>query len=215
MQMAVEERQAALWRRSRGNPKPGDDALIAGEEEDDGIEKRGTWMTELPPQFVAVDPLKQMSQTNVTQFAKVAKKAWGDTSGWTDNPEQARARQAQMLLQGYSDTLRLEAVQERQETAATAAAAVTATTVDKYNERQRPQTLMEQHQAVKEKAKKKAKKEGKVDKEDWEGNHPWKPWDRDKDLEIKPKAKTAKDLTKLGGTLGNRFGGGATGRSFL
>eukprot|EP00976_Prorocentrum_cordatum_P077900 1182875-Prorocentrum_minimum.AAC.2 len=42
------------------------------------------------------------------------------------------------------------------------------------------------------------------------------PWDRDKDLTIQPKAKTAKDLTKLGGSLGDRFSGNSSGgRSFL
>uniref|UniRef100_A0A7S0N3K3 J domain-containing protein n=1 Tax=Pyramimonas obovata TaxID=1411642 RepID=A0A7S0N3K3_9CHLO len=215
MQMAAEERQAALWRRSRGCPKEGDDALIAGEDPDapKESERRGAWMTELPPEKRPRDPHAQMSQASVTQFSKSEKKGRGDTSCWTDTPEQAAARKAQMYLEGYSDTLRLGAAQA---TASAAAAAATASTVDSYNQMSRPKTLMEQHQEKETKAKKKAKAEGKRDKEDWEGNHPWKPWDREKDLVIKPKAKTANDLTKMGGSLGSRFSGSSTGgRSFL
>lgn len=44
---------------------------------------------------------------------------------------------------------------------------------------------------------------------DWAGKHPWRPWDRDKDLEkaaSKPKAPT--DLLKAAGTLSSRFSSG-------
>eukprot|EP00976_Prorocentrum_cordatum_P077899 1182875-Prorocentrum_minimum.AAC.1 len=102
--MAAEERQAALWRRSRGCPKEGDDARIAGEDPHapPKEEGRGTWMTELPPEKRPRDPNAQMSQASVTQFSKSERKGRGDTSAWTDTPEQAMARKAQMYLEGYS-----------------------------------------------------------------------------------------------------------------
>jgi hypothetical protein len=44
-------------------------------------------------------------------------------------------------------------------------------------------------------------------KEDWAGAHPWKPWDRDKDLNVPvSKPKGAQDLLKAAGSLASRFG---------
>ena len=46
-------------------------------------------------------------------------------------------------------------------------------------------------------------------KEEWSGSHPWKPWDRDKDLNVpSSKPKTAADLMKAAGSLSNRFSSG-------
>lgn len=44
-------------------------------------------------------------------------------------------------------------------------------------------------------------------KEEWAGAHPWKPWDRDKDLNVPAsKPKGAADLLKAAGSLASRFG---------
>jgi hypothetical protein len=46
-------------------------------------------------------------------------------------------------------------------------------------------------------------------KQDWEGAHPWKPWDRDKDLNAPAsKPKGTSDLLKAAGSLSNRFSSG-------
>lgn len=47
---------------------------------------------------------------------------------------------------------------------------------------------------------------GAAEGDDWAGKHPWKPWDRDKDLGAAPKPRTAADLLKQTGALSSRFG---------
>ena len=72
-----------------------------------------------------------------------------------------------------------------------------------------PKTLVEVHAELQEKAK--VANQGKAE---WEGQHPWRPFDRDKDLDIraaKPKAKETILNNNVMGTLGDRFGG--SGRS--
>lgn len=61
------------------------------------------------------------------------------------------------------------------------------------------------------------KKAAGADADDsWVGNHPWRPFDRDRDLAFGPKAVSKEELLKKAGTLDSRFGGGASGnRSFL
>ena len=44
---------------------------------------------------------------------------------------------------------------------------------------------------------------------DWEGKHPWKPWNRDTDLDVRaanPKGKESILNNQHMGTLGDRFG---------
>lgn len=46
-------------------------------------------------------------------------------------------------------------------------------------------------------------------KEEWAGAHPWKPWDRDKDMNVPAsRPKAAADLLKAAGSLSNRFSSG-------
>jgi hypothetical protein len=52
--------------------------------------------------------------------------------------------------------------------------------------------------------------------ESWVGSHPWRPFDREKDLNIGPKPVSQKEIMQKAGTLGSRFAGTAAGgRSFL
>ena len=54
-----------------------------------------------------------------------------------------------------------------------------------------------------------AKQGGKKQKADWEGQHPWRPWDREKDLDIRqvnPKGKESVLKDQIMGSLGDRFG---------
>ena len=61
--------------------------------------------------------------------------------------------------------------------------------------------------------------EGKSEGEkqgDWEGKHPWRPFDREKDLNIASKPASKEDLLKKAGSLTGRFGGSTSGhRTFL
>lgn len=43
---------------------------------------------------------------------------------------------------------------------------------------------------------------------DWAGKHPWKPFDREKDMGAQLAPKNAAALLKATGTLGSRFGTG-------
>lgn len=67
------------------------------------------------------------------------------------------------------------------------------------------------HQELAEKKKLEAK--GKAD---WEGKHPWRPWNRETDLEVrlgKTKDDTLND--KIMGKIGDRFGGGRKETTFM
>lgn len=44
--------------------------------------------------------------------------------------------------------------------------------------------------------------------EAWAGSHPWRPFDRDKDLQQAPKKVTSQDLLKKAGSLAGRFASG-------
>ena len=55
-------------------------------------------------------------------------------------------------------------------------------------------------------------------KAEWEGHHPWRPFDRDKDLDIraaKPKSKESILNNEHMGKLGDRFGGGRRETTFM
>ena len=68
-----------------------------------------------------------------------------------------------------------------------------------------------------QKKRKKAVKEGEPGEKDkdWEGSHPWRPFDRDKDLQA-TKPRNQAELVKQMGDLGSRFGTSNAGpRKFL
>lgn len=61
-----------------------------------------------------------------------------------------------------------------------------------------------------------SKDKGSAGKEaEWEGSHPWRPFDRDKDLQT-TKPKNQAELVKQMGDLTSRFGSGSSApRKFL
>lgn len=88
-------------------------------------------------------------------------------------------------------------------------ASATAQIIDSYNSKKRAQSLVEMHQEAMLKAKqskKKKKKEESTKKEEWEGSHPWKPWDREKDLVVGKTVKLDRDSSAT--ALASRFGAG-------
>ena len=69
------------------------------------------------------------------------------------------------------------------------------------------------HQELAEKKKLEAK--GKAD---WEGKHPWRPWNRETDLDVRkanPKGKESILNNQFMGKLGDRFGGGRRETTFM
>nr|XP_027093430.1 uncharacterized protein LOC113713832 [Coffea arabica] len=53
--------------------------------------------------------------------------------------------------------------------------------VDEYNKSKRSKPQVDKHQELAQNRSKKKSKQEPV-KEEWEGKHPWRPWDRKKDL---------------------------------
>ncbi|KAK3025418.1 hypothetical protein RJ639_040844, partial [Escallonia herrerae] len=164
-----EMREAAHWRRLQGISMEGDDVLLA--DMDVKVEaKRDEWMTTLPPER------KPGVTMQSTKFSRSSKEGRGDTSAWTDTPSE-RAQKAKMnYLEAYNEAAALASNDQEKKRANS-----DAELVDKYNNVKRSKSLVEKHQEeVRNRSKKKSKQERT--KEEWEGQHPWKPWDREKDL---------------------------------
>ena len=71
---------------------------------------------------------------------------------------------------------------------------------------------MQKHEEAASSAKKKVKKQ--PEKEDWVGQHPWKPWDREKDLTAGRKSVKF-DSENMSQGLSSRFSSGSFQRNFL
>ncbi|XP_019453044.1 PREDICTED: uncharacterized protein LOC109354778 [Lupinus angustifolius] len=195
-------REAALWRRSQGISMDGDDVLLA-ETEVKVEPKRDEWMTTLPPERRPGGVSMQS-----TTFSRGSKEGRGDTSAWTDTPSD-RAQKAKMnYLEAYNEASALASNEEENKRAS-----ADADLVDKYNKAKRSKTLVQKHQEdVAGKSKKKSKQLS--EKEEWAGQHPWKPWDREKDLTAGRKSVKF-DSNSMSDGLSSRFSSGNFQRNFL
>ncbi|XP_028782875.1 DNA ligase 1 [Neltuma alba] len=196
-------REAALWRRSQGISMEGDDVLLAETEVKEEL-KRDEWMTTLPPER------KPGMPTQTTKFSRSSKEGRGDTSAWTDTPSD-RAQKAKMnYLEAYNEATALASNDEAKKRASE-----DAELVDKYNKAKRSKSLVQKHQEeLTGKSKKKSKRKQEAEKEDWVGDHPWKPWDREKDLTAGRKSVRL-DPESMGEGLSSRFSAGTFQRNFL
>ncbi|XP_052730897.1 uncharacterized protein LOC108326363 [Vigna angularis] len=198
-------REAALWRRSQGISMEGDEELLAQTEVK--VEpKRDEWMTTLPPERKPGGVTMQS-----TKFSRGPKEGRGDTSVWTDTPLD-RAQKAKMnYLEAYNEATALASNDEDKKRASE-----DADLVDKYNKAKRSKTLVQKHQEeVANKSKKKSKQvKQQPGKQEWMGQHPWKPWDREKDLTAGRKSINfdSESMTK---DLSSRFSSGNFQRNFL
>ncbi|GLI60597.1 hypothetical protein VaNZ11_002769 [Volvox africanus] len=229
---AAQERERA-WRVARGEEAP----VSAGPVGPSGPQ-RETWMTELPPEMVAQPGPAGLSHTSVRAFSQRGKTGRGDTSGWTDNPEQRKAREAQALLTAASQAYvqALSASGDGGGVGASSSATMAAAAMDSFNSVSRKKSLMEVHLELQEKAKEEARAAKKAAKKQKTGDGaakvgergtggvtegagnqdwPWRPFDRERDLEIKPRAKTGTDIFKNAANLGSKFSGGGSQRHFL
>ena len=85
--------------------------------------------------------------------------------------------------------------------------------VDKYNKAKRSKSLVEKHkETIHNHSKRKSKQE--TVKEEWEGQHPWKPWDREKDL-AGGRQNVKFDSEDMVKGLSSRFSSGSFQRNFL
>uniref|UniRef100_A0A061SI49 DnaJ-like protein n=1 Tax=Tetraselmis sp. GSL018 TaxID=582737 RepID=A0A061SI49_9CHLO len=207
---AQQQQRAAEWARVRG----GGGAPLAPVA---GPMARESWMTELPPERQAKAGVS--AEGMVTSFSQKGTDAHRDSSGWTDTP----ASRAERLALGAAGPMQLPSSLSAAEARR---ASELAGMVDTYNSKSRSKSLLEKHLEKQEQDKKDKKKRKRKDKdaggaepeaepqEDWVGKHPWRPFDRERDLGPTLKAKSAQDLVKQAGSLSSRFGSGQ-GRSFL
>ncbi|KAL5732537.1 hypothetical protein ACOSQ2_032229 [Xanthoceras sorbifolium] len=196
-------REAAQWRRSQGISMEGDDELLK-EVEVKVAPKREEWMTTLPPERKAGGVTMHSTRT----FSKSAKEGRGDTSVWTDTPSD-RAQKAKMnYLEAYNEAAALASNQDEK-----SRKNPDADLVDKYNKEKRSKSLFQKHQEdIKTRAKKKSKQP--QEKEEWAGQHPWKPWDREKDLTA-GRQNVNLDSENMTQGLTSRFSSGSYQRNFL
>lgn len=195
-------REAAQWRRLQGISMEGDDELLA-KTEVKVAPSRDEWMTTLPPER---KPGGMPTQSR--SFSKNSKEGRGDTSVWTDNPLD-RAQKAKMnYLEAYNEAAALASNEEEKQRGS-----ADADLVDKYNKAKRSKSLVQKHQEeASSRSKKKSKQ--KQEKGEWVGQHPWKPWDREKDLEAGRKSIKL-DSDNMSQGLSSRFSSGNFQRSFL
>ncbi|XP_058091155.1 uncharacterized protein LOC131237424 [Magnolia sinica] len=192
-------REAAHWRRLQGLSMLGDDELLA-EAETKLPPKRDEWMTTLPPER------KPGMSMQSTSFSRSTKEGRGDTSAWTDSPLDKAQKAKMSYLEAYNEATALAAAaDEKKQTS-------DADLVDKYNRSKRSVSLMQKHQE--EKSSRLKKKSKQAEKEEWDGQHPWKPWDREKDLEA-GRQKVNLDSENMVQGLASRFSSGNIQRNFL
>ncbi len=102
-------------------------------------------MTELPPELSA-NVGGGASQQSVRAFSQRGKTGRGDTSAWTDTPEERKAKEAQALLQAASAqyVMMLPAAGPAGP-GGSAVGGATAAAMDTYNNAARKKSLMEVH----------------------------------------------------------------------
>uniref|UniRef100_A0A1D1ZHX4 DnaJ subfamily C member 14 n=1 Tax=Anthurium amnicola TaxID=1678845 RepID=A0A1D1ZHX4_9ARAE len=191
-------REAAQWRKLQGISMEGDDVLLAETEQPP---KRDEWMTTLPPE--RKDGITMQS----TSFSRTRKEGRGDTSIWTDNPLDKAQKAKQSYLEAYNRTTAVASMDDEKNRASSVA-----DLVDKFNRAKRPISLVQKHQEESSRPKRKSKLPEK--EEDWVGQHPWKPWDREKDLTAGRK-KVNLDAKNMADGLASRFSSGSFQRDFL
>lgn len=198
-------REAAQWRRLQGISMEGDDALLA--EMDVKVERRrDEWMTTLPPERKPGVATQQSTKA----FSRNSREGRGDTSAWTDTPSD-RAQKAKMnYLEAYNEAAALAAgVQDKGKSNEDAEL------VDKYNKAKRSKSLVEKHmESTRVRSKKKSKLGEEKQKQEWEGQHPWKPWDRENDLTA-GRQNVKLDAENMSKGLTSRFSSGSFQRNFL
>ncbi|KAF2290988.1 hypothetical protein GH714_017925 [Hevea brasiliensis] len=143
-----------------------------------------------------------------SRFGKSSREGRGDTSVWTDTPSD-RAQKAKMnYLEAYNEAAALASNEEEKKRTS-----ADADLVDKYNKAKRSKSLVQKHQ---EEAASRSKKKSKQqpEKEEWAGQHPWKPWDREKDL-VAGRQSIKFDSDNMAQGLSSRFSSGNFQRNFL
>ncbi|XP_021729778.1 uncharacterized protein LOC110696734 [Chenopodium quinoa] len=183
----------------------GDDVLLA-ELEVKAPPKRDEWMTTLPP-----ERKRGGMPTHTTNFSRTAKEGRGDTSAWTDTPSGHAQKAKTNYLEAYNVAAALASNDKDRKTSD-----IDAALIDQYNKAKRSKTLAQKHQEVSQKSrsKKKSKLMQKQEGGEWVGNHPWKPWVREKDLSA-GRQDVSLDAEDMKQGLSIKFSSGSFQRCFL
>ncbi|GMH21798.1 hypothetical protein Nepgr_023640 [Nepenthes gracilis] len=202
-------REAAKWRQSQGISMEGDDILLA-DLDVKPVPKRDEWMTTLPPERKP-DSVSMQSAF----FSRTGKEGRGDTSIWTDTPSD-RAQKAKMnYLKAYDAATSLASNEEQKKRTG-----ADADLVDQYNKAKRSKSLVQKHKeeaAERSHPRRKSKQQQQLPpavEEEWVGKHPWKPWDRERDLTAGRQSVKLDSEAMVQG-LASRFSSGTFQRNFL
>mmetsp|Transcript_50279 Transcript_50279/g.116062 ORF Transcript_50279/g.116062 Transcript_50279/m.116062 type:complete len:580 (-) Transcript_50279:280-2019(-) len=219
LEAAVSSEPAKWWQREVQAPTAPTAGLPGEEAEAEGEKEREEWMTSLPTDRTGFDGKQARTFMRQTHT-----KAQVDQE-WTTTPQQKEAATRAEQQRSQSSALQLNGADRAVPMSLAEAAALassrnamgvrhtfaTAAVPEAENESQpKPKSLVEvkAELAAQEKAKGKPK--------EWEKNHPWKPWDRDKDLVVR-KEKSADQMLNdpVMGKLSLRFGGARRETSFI
>ncbi|GJN40334.1 hypothetical protein PR202_gb29539 [Eleusine coracana subsp. coracana] len=221
--LQVDAGQETNWSWSQGKFPGG--GIIAGSGTNSSIWQYSTLMKWIPPVIevnrdvsvianadcdksviikVNLCCLAGVPMHSTKSFSMHGKEGRGDTSVWTDSPLDRAQKAQQSYLEAYDKT---KAIAEGEDSKSKNP---DASIVDKYNSSRRSVSLVQKHRE----SKKEKKKQKQNEKEEWEGNHPWKPWDREKDLSA-GRQKVSLDPENMSQGLSSRFASGAVQRNFL
>ncbi|KAL6747468.1 hypothetical protein V8C86DRAFT_3033753 [Haematococcus lacustris] len=226
VQQQERERQ---WRVARGEEPAGPAIVMPGSQ---AGSQRESWMTELPPELGSAFGSAMMQQVSQRAFARFGKKA-RDADGWTDTPQQCEARAQGALQQGAAGPLLLTGVKRAgpQGPGGGGPSAAEAGLLDAFNAQTRKKTLLEEHLELQAKVPAKQAKlqtatpsapgaaastaQAGSGGPAWAGKHGWRPFDKDKDLVLQPKALDPAALLKNQGSLSTKFATSGSTRHFL
>lgn len=204
-EFAAQEARERQWRVAREEAVPlsvSDAPTVAN------AARREEWMTELPPERGPASLLPV--QNSQRAFSSRGPQSRGDTSQWTMTPQELAAARLISGAHGTSNSgapAKISVGEQRMRMPTTA--------VDSGSTRRR--SLLEKHLEKQQKLTKKQKKAENSDggmrqaDADWDRTaHPWRPFDRDRDLEVKPAGGPMNPQDLLKGTQGlsSRFARG-------
>ena len=228
------------WERGAALPKPSAPIESGADDGDGAPMHRDDWMLSLPAERTDLNTVGQ-----ARQFLRNGRQERGDVSEWTDVPaDRARKAAEAAMVVGGGGGGGVAAAAAASSSAAAPMTLAEAVALAKANAasgrrpraQQRgggggsgsgeggdeggglpaPESLVDMAARLADEAK--AKGAGQKGKGDWEGQHPWKPWNRETDLDIRavnPKGKETILNNQHMGTLGDRFGGGRKESTFM
>ena len=211
----------AWWQREASAPK----ARAAAAEEEGGAGERDSWMTALPTDKTFLSGVGAQMQGRT--FLRQGVNAQATDSSWTEAPQRegnapAAAAAGRAVPMSLAEAAKLAAATAASGGARRAPPAVKGggggggSSSGGGGEAKRPKSLVEIHAEAAAAAKK--KESGGAAKAEWQGAHPWRPWNRETDLDVRrvdPKGQEKIVKHDILGTIGDRFGASKRETTFM